>query len=401
MNIDRLTARRCLSGMAALALVATASAAPAQQILSVVESEPDDGSTDKVVVTTGGSLASTTQAGVDTRALTDFGVNKIYSASHGGAEQYATSAWLDSYTVDGAAGTMVDVTFNFSIDGTAAFSGDAEFNFAVYALRGNGWTMSGIDLSGGGGYFYHAPLAGGDNYERIILEKVSPTGQIFQMDTRNFDGFLNFNPHPTEPGEPGAFGSRIQYVENGGNSYYVYEYVNGPFGLVTAHIYDSYYTTVEGGIESGPQNYAINPMMNAVRTNLPPNYSMLDMAVMCGGDACGPGSYYPGVDLSLNFSLAAGSTFSLASVLFLDDLREGTIDLFNTAKVTGISVSNGAALTSESGSLTAPVNGVYGYEAAAALTPAVPEPGTWAMLIGGLAMVGGLMRRRKPAPAMA
>ncbi|MBT2185704.1 PEP-CTERM sorting domain-containing protein [Sphingobium sp. H33] len=28
-------------------------------------------------------------------------------------------------------------------------------------------------------------------------------------------------------------------------------------------------------------------------------------------------------------------------------------------------------------------------------TPQVPEPATWAMMIGGLAMVGGTLRRRR------
>ena len=44
----------------------------------------------------------------------------------------------------------------------------------------------------------------------------------------------------------------------------------------------------------------------------------------------------------------------------------------------------------------------YGFETSAnttitaiAGTPAVPEPGTWAMMIGGLGIAGGLMRRRK------
>ena len=49
----------------------------------------------------------------------------------------------------------------------------------------------------------------------------------------------------------------------------------------------------------------------------------------------------------------------------------------------------------------------YGYETAAntvitaTTTTAVPEPATWAMMIGGFAFAGAAMRRRKSAPTVA
>ncbi|MBY0520051.1 MAG: PEPxxWA-CTERM sorting domain-containing protein, partial [Sphingomonas sp.] len=35
------------------------------------------------------------------------------------------------------------------------------------------------------------------------------------------------------------------------------------------------------------------------------------------------------------------------------------------------------------------------------VTPAVPEPATWAMMIGGFGIVGGAMRRRSAKPTLA
>jgi hypothetical protein len=84
------------------------------------------------------------------------------------------------------------------------------------------------------------------------------------------------------------------------------------------------------------------------------------------------------------------SGFSLATMLYADDVREGTIDFFNTAKVSGVSVSDGGTLTSLSGTLTMGTDGTYGYPAAAA----VPEPATWAMMIGGFGLIGAASRRR-------
>lgn len=93
----------------------------------------------------------------------------------------------------------------------------------------------------------------------------------------------------------------------------------------------------------------------------------------------------------MSFKLAAGSTFTLLSSLHANDLYEGTLDFFNTAKLTRATVSPGATLTSQSGALTQRAGGGYGY---AAVTGSVPEPANWALLIAGFGLTGATMRRR-------
>lgn len=398
MSAYRNRVQYIIAGFVSLSFLVSVQAASAQQILSAVESEPDgDFAVDKVFVNSAGSLASTTLGGVDSRAYTDFGVNKVYSSGNATHEQYATSAWLDSYTVGGAAGSMVNLTFNFSIDGVADFSAasDASFNFAVYALRGNGWTMSGYNYDLGSGYGQFAPIAGGDNYERIVLQQLRQSGNISQMDTRDFDGFLNFGPNS---GQPGDFYSKVKFVSAGGTSFFSYVEEDG-FSVYEYRLLQNVFVLVVDGVAQNPSPYlGPNAWLGQLRASLAANYSMLDMAVMCGGESCASG-IYPGTDLSLSFSVEAGSTFSLASIMYIDDLREGTIDLFNTAKMTGISISDDVWLTSSSGTLGLQADGSYGYPAAA--TGAVPEPATWAMLIAGFAMTGAMMRRRAVRVVMA
>lgn len=89
-----------------VALAGAGSAARAQQILTAIESrdpgpgvEPKDAQLGNVA----GQQLGTTFGGADTRALTDYGVNKIYAQGNSEVRQYATSNWLDTYTVGGAA----------------------------------------------------------------------------------------------------------------------------------------------------------------------------------------------------------------------------------------------------------------------------------------------------------
>jgi len=398
MGFHDIRPGRLLPGMAVLVFLGTASAAPAQKILSAVESEnTNTAAKDKVVSNTAGALAATTYGGADTRAYTDFGVNKVYASGNADYEQYATSAWVDSYTVNGAAGSMVNLTFTFSIDGMADFNAasDADFNFSVYALRGGTWSVTGY----GDPSAPFAPFGGGDNYERVVLELARPDGGVTQMDARDFDGFYNYGPNASQPGEPGNFGTHVTYVPDGANSHFSYETMNGP-NLVEHHLFSGGYQTYTNGQLTAAGPYSTNPALGGLRTTLQANYSLLDMDVLCFGGECAAGNY-PGSDLTLSFSLAAGSTFSLASIFTVDDLTEGTVDFFHTAKVTGITVSGGATLTSGSGTLQTQSDGSYGYAAVAALpgAGAVPEPATWAMLLGGFALAGGMMRRRA-APSL-
>jgi hypothetical protein len=365
---------------------AAGSAAQAQQIITAVESEQDgNGPSDTQVGTVAGQQLSTTFGGADTRALTDFGVNKIAASGNAAYEQYATSAWLDSYTVAGAPGSTVNVSFTFSVDGLANFDpSNSDFNFNIYALRGNGWAMSGYGV----GPSYQSAGSDGPNYERLLLTQ-TVAERVSKADMRDFEGFYNY---ANNGGDAGAFGSHVNY--NAVQDYYSIETVSeSPSGGLDVTEM-RYFTTgfqqfVNGSATTPLLPYAFAPQLAQVRAGLEANYSLLDMDQLCVGESCDTGAY-PGTDLTLSFDLAAGSTFTLASFLYADDLREGTIDFFHTAKVTGIALSPGATLTSESGALTLQPNGTYGYPAAAP----VPEPAMWAMMIGGFGLLGAAARRR-------
>ena len=87
-------------------------AVQAQQILTAVESRlpgPGVEPRDALSSTVAGVQIGTTFGAVDTRALTDYGVNRIYAQGNASYRQYATSNWLDTYSVGGAAGTTVTV----------------------------------------------------------------------------------------------------------------------------------------------------------------------------------------------------------------------------------------------------------------------------------------------------
>ena len=138
---------------AALVVIAglTSPSLHAQQVFTAVESEYDgNGPAETIVGGTAGQKVSTSFGGANTYAISDFGVNKIYASGNADYEQYASSAWVDTYTVGGTAGSTVHVSFTFSIDGLANFdsSSGADFNFNVYALRGGNWSMSGYDGTG-------------------------------------------------------------------------------------------------------------------------------------------------------------------------------------------------------------------------------------------------------------
>lgn len=376
---------KMLGAAALIMLLGATTPAAAQQVLSAVESENSVSAAKQVVVSgTAGALVSTNFGGTITRAKTDYGINKIYLQSGPGHEQYATSSWLDSYTVAGPAGTQVAVSFKVSVDGVAAFgsSDGAGFNLNLYALRGAGWSLNGY--GDGGGPAWYSPIPTGDRYERLILEQLRSDGGITQMDARDFEGFRNYGANG---GEPGVFQSTVLYVAAG--NYYIRETQQG-----ANRIEERFFATVyQRRINGGPPltiPYSANAAVRAGRANLDNLYPLLARAQLCPGDECDAGNY-PGTDLTLSFMVAAGSTFTIASNLFADDLTNGTIDFFNNAKLTAISVSPGASLTSASGKLVALPGGGFGYPA----PPAVPEPASWAMMIAGFGLTGVTLRRRR------
>lgn len=371
------------------ALSISAPATAQRQVLSAIESERmTDAAKDKQVSAAPGALVATGYGGADVRARSDFGMNKIKAAGTAAFETYASSAWLDTFKVSGAAGSTVTVSFNFKVDGLANFasSSGAGFNFNVFALRGDNWAMSGHNDTRTS---WFSPIAGGTDYESLVLSQ-TVAGRVTQAEMRDFDGFYNYG---NNAGQPGAFNSHVTYVEFG-DYFRVRTPATGENGE-TRYYATGFRTFVNGNPTSPLILYSTNSNTRAqgqIRANFVANYSLLDFAGLCAGE-CEAG-LYPGDDeLSLSFALAAGSSFTLASWLYADDVSVGSVDFFNTAKVSGISVSNGATLTSASGALQALPNGGYGYPAA--LAGAVPEPGTWATMLLGFGVIGFGLRSRR------
>ncbi|WP_375290854.1 PEPxxWA-CTERM sorting domain-containing protein [Qipengyuania sp.] len=383
----------------AFAVSSIATGASAQQILSWTESEETDGDDDaprgRDTSTVAGGLASTSFGGTDARARTDFGVNKIFASGNGIYDVNATSLWSDSYTVSGAAGTMVNVSFTIGIDGSSDILGDDySYNFKLYALKGSGWTAHGYasdaDWPANTALFYTPP---GDENDRIFLTQTRSDGAKVQMDARDFEGFANIAPN-------GDFFSQVKYDPATGT--FTRTTVDGNMNWIEEVFTPTTYQRIVNGLAVTPQiPLSASSQLQQGRANLVSYYPILGMAQLCtaSDNECGAANY-PGSDLTVSFSLLAGSTFSLAGMLFADDVGTGTVDFFNTARLTGVSVSQGGSLSSGSGSLLDLGGGNYGY-AAALGTGAVPEPGTWALFILGFGLVGAAMRRRRTRLAYA
>lgn len=87
--------------------------------------------------------------------------------------------------------------------------------------------------------------------------------------------------------------------------------------------------------------------------------------------------------LSLSLQLTAGHRYSLRSVLQADAYNNGSADFYGTARLDRFVVSPGQSLSFASGT--------------AYTVAVVPEPGSWALMLGGLAVVGRLAARRRVA----
>lgn len=385
--MTKFSFRACgrLAGCAALAMLSPATA-QAQEILSTVSSEldldgPSEGA-DRQVTTVAGQKVTTTYGGADSRAQTDFGVNKLYAQGNSTHKQTVNSAWLDSYTVGGAAGSTVDVSFTMTIDGMANLEpggsvNDApNYNFQLYALRGTGWSFVGDESA---------------SYDVLGLTRTMGDGSTRFVNSRDFSGVTSFNAG-------GDFLGRTFY-DAASDTYFSY----APDGSYNAFGKTSMQSFFPNGQPNGPVRLYDNfPTLKTARITLDNNYLVLGWGRFCdfAENAC-PSVVTAGTDVTVSFRLAAGATFSLAGTMFADDIYDGTVDFFNTAKMTGVSVSDGGSLTAASGALRDLGNGKYGYQAVLDAAGAVPEPGAWALLILGFGLTGAAMRRRGARVAFA
>ena len=87
---------------------------------------------------------------------------------------------------------------------------------------------------------------------------------------------------------------------------------------------------------------------------------------------------------ALEFDFAAGVHYVITADLGVRSRNGHAVDLFSTARLVDVSLSGAAQLTPLSG------HDYIGVQA-------VPEPETWAALLAGLAMMGGVVRRRRRA----
>lgn len=397
-----IISRSVCVAMSALALVLGATGANAQQILTALNTDLDDDSID-LISTTAGQQISYSHQGNENRAVTNYGINKIYASASGSVEQSTTSAWLDTYTAGGAAGSKVKLSFTFTIDGQTQFgtypSQDyvPNYNFKVYAMRGTGWQMYGDGTESR--LNQYSPSFAGDDYDTLHLQRLNQNGSFEQLRMRDENGAM-YN-YQNAGGQPGNFGSQVKYDD--AQDVYAITTLN-PQGIpTTSYFYKTYFRS---GTPNGPVSPPIPydgtapqaPTLKQTRANLENNFSVLDFAQLCSdaSGTCIDRTYEP-TPLTLSFEVAAGSQFTLAAWLYSDGLTDGVIDFFNTAKVTGITAVDAAtgaqvSLSSGSGALATLPGGGFGYPSPSA---AVPEPATWAMMIGGFGLVGGAMRRRR------
>ncbi|HEV2568653.1 MAG TPA: PEPxxWA-CTERM sorting domain-containing protein [Sphingomonas sp.] len=390
-----------LFASAAILAVSVSSPAHAQkQILSAITTELEDDETEMDRVSTvAGRLVSFSDATTNGRVLTDYGVNKVYSSSSLLQDQTATSAWMDTYTAQGPAGTKVKMSLSFTVDGLADFKGEMgddapEYGFKVYAMRGGGWTIAAVNEEAHGGRF--AALSPGRGYDTVYLQRQQPNGNFTQMnmgnDARTVTNFRN------NAGQPGELASELTHdVEN--DVFRIVTY-NAQGGFYQGGYY--YKDFFRGGTPDMPTGQPIfynngTPLgttLGNTRATLASAPAILDMASLCVEEvSCIERSWDP-TTLTLDFEVLAGESFTLAAWMYADSVDEGaTIDFFNTAKFSGLTATTQAGeavlVTSASGALVAKAGGGFGYVAAG-----VPEPASWAMMIGGFALIGAAARRR-------
>lgn len=269
------------------AMAGNAAAVQAQQILTAIESRlPGPGVEPKVAKSSAVArkMLATTFGGVDTRALTDFGVNKIFVQGAGpytyGADNYrsyATSNWMDSYTASGAAGSMVDVSFTFRIDGRINVPNDpysavttARINYSIFVLRGTDYTLSGA----GSGNTFTTPASSADRYDDLLLARVTPN-TIVQIPVTTYNGVYSY---ANVGGQPGAGMALANYSK--ATDIYTYEQQLGTIRRVT-QLSATGFTAIDNGVVTtgaGFLPYSFSPGALNLRNTLVRNFAVLDVA---------------------------------------------------------------------------------------------------------------------------
>ena len=121
------------------------------------------------------------------------------------------------------------------------------------------------------------------------------------------------------------------------------------------------------------------------------HFSVSDLFEL-GGPTLVARAYQPGSDeqrasfassLALDFDFLGGTSYVVTSELRTNDFNGRQIDVFNTARLENVLLSNGAALSALSG---------HDY---LGTTAPVPEPSTWALLVAGMLTVARIARQRR------
>jgi hypothetical protein len=388
--------------------------APAQANTKVISYVETSGATssDPVVSLTSGQVIKQDAGGALNHAVSGVGTNKLYAKGNGASELNGASAWMDSYTVGGT-GT-VNVHLSFTVDGKSAVGANVgptgsddnpfDWSYRVVALKGNQW-----DLNGQGSTQIAPGTQGwpirstGDNYESLLLTTQSPNDAAVTATFQPRFGVGTVWSVRDFDTDHASFASGIARV---GNNVRVYS-VGQPGNVALQLLYQPnqvVVTNANTGQLLAVQSYAQYPTQGMTYQRLMTQYPVLAQTGLCTLDSntglCPTQQTYEPTVMNLDFTLQAGDTFTLLSYLSFINLRDGEFDFYNTAKLSGITVTGqNASITSASGALQELPGGGYGYAPLA--IGGVPEPANWALMIGGFGLIGGVARRRQRQAAKA
>jgi hypothetical protein len=369
---------------AASAFCLAATTAHAGQLISAAGIQDGTAGNVSQVTDVAGNTAAISTTDATARAQTSYGINRIYNQGAAGmdGESYASSVWGQSFVAQGTG--MVHVAFTFTLDGSVNYGAGGsgrDFNYILSALAGD-WSLSsanGYDDISASHSFASTEAAGG------VMQNF--TGQtVFALD--EIGSMLT----TTATGSAGATLERT--LTKNGDAYFLSTTTQNPSTQVDFGLYPDHFTanTIANGM---PLPYAAVPALLQTYNSIRSNYAVLGQASLCHDtpsahdSGCLSGAIAP-TPLTLEFDIMGGSTFTLFSSLTSEDAEDGTVDFFNTVRLTDIAATGGT-LTSDNSQFAATGDGHYGFSN---ITGAVPEPSTWIMLILGFGLVGAAMRQK-------